>query len=61
MDIAHSSLAALQSGSGQLSAGVTAIKSTLNSERQVAAILENAITAATPADGSRGTKLDITV
>ncbi|MBU6234747.1 MAG: hypothetical protein KGQ41_02795 [Alphaproteobacteria bacterium] len=60
MDIAHSSLAALQQG-GQMAAGQAALKSTLKAEQAVAAILDTAVTAATPADGSRGKNLDITV
>lgn len=61
MDIAATSLFVQQQAYGQLATGQSMLKQNANSEKQTAAILEKAITAAASSDGSRGTNLDILV
>ena len=61
MDIAATTLFAQQQALSHLASGQAALKSTANGEKQTAAILEKAITAAASSDGSRGTNLDIFV
>ena len=62
MDITATSVLAYQLAQNQQNIGMAMMKQTIKQDQAIAnTILESAVQAATAADGSRGSQLDITV
>lgn len=61
MDIASTPILAQQLMLKQQQMGIAMVKANADQEKAIATILDQAIQAAAPSDGSRGTQLDIVV